>query len=249
MLRWLTELDALPTNYDIGLRHSAATILLSEKSYERAAAAYAWLWNNIPGRDQASMGVRISFMAQEIASLVSAQEGAGALFREIRDASEAAATVYDPKGWFGPRVDWVTLNGTLNETERTIAWFGRASADPASRPVIDHIASLLLDPLRERRRWADIGRLFVDPTAKLVETHRALGLADMLGSRRLGDERFSMVKQVASAQFRETALALYSGLIAAGRGSEASRLRCEAIRLDQSDEMRTALENAPISYN
>jgi hypothetical protein len=249
VLCWLTELEVCPAQHDVGLKHSAATILLSERSYEEATAAYAWLWNNIPGCDRASMGVRISFMAQDIASLISADKGASALFEEIRDASEAAATAYDPKGWFGPRVDWVTLNGTLHDTERTVTWFSQANSDPACRPVIDHVASLLLEPLKERRRWADVGRLFTDPTAKLLETHRALGLADMLGPQRLGEERFSTVKRVAGAQFRETVLVLYSGLIAAGRVSEASKLRSEAIRLDQSDEMRTVLENAPISYN
>jgi hypothetical protein len=50
-------------------------------------------------------------------------------------------------------------------------------------------------------------------------------------------------------RFRADVSVLYSGLRAAGRPSDAKLVREEALRLDPSDEMRRALEQAPGSYN
>ncbi len=50
-------------------------------------------------------------------------------------------------------------------------------------------------------------------------------------------------------RFRADVSILYSGLRAAGRANDAKAVREEALRLNPSDEMRRALEQAPASYN
>jgi hypothetical protein len=249
ILGWLTALDTLPATFDIGLRHSAADILRVDQRFDEATEAYLWLWNSIPGIDPDYVRVRVSLIAQQIASFANVHPGARAAFAEIRDASGIAAGIHDAKGWFGPRVDWIALNDVVGDRHRTLEWYSAIRNDPKTEPARDHVASLLLEPLKEARRWSDIGRLFSDPAAKLRDTYRVLGLGRFLGPRILGNERFATVTRVTADMFREDAVTLYAGLIAAGRSLDASVLRSEAMRLDPSDEMRSALDNAPTSYN
>jgi hypothetical protein len=73
-----------------------------------------------------------------------------------------------------PRVglDWILLNRVLAGQNRTLEWFDSVKADPRYAPVIQHCARLLLEPLKESQRWADIGLLFPDPLATLAESHK-----------------------------------------------------------------------------
>jgi hypothetical protein len=208
-----------------------------------------WLWNNIPSLDPEYKGVRISFMLQEIEFLVGSHLPARASFSEIRDASGTAATAFDTGGFFGARVDWIALNQALGDEEQTIEWFNWAKGDSNATQVIEHVAALLVEPLRKRQRWADVGRLFLDPVAKLSETHQSLGLASLFGPELLGTERMATVRNVAADQFRSAAGVLFASLRAAGRIKESKAIHREALRLDPTDAMRRALDQAPVPYN
>lgn len=252
MCAWLGSLEKRETKPDGHLRDSAASMALADQRYDEATKGYVWLWNNIPGFDDAYeygwMGVRHSFMMKPLESLVNAHPPAREAFSAIRDASAAAAPALDVTDWFGPRVDWFLLNRVLGQEDRTVEWFDSVKTDPRYAPVIQHCSTLLLEPLKEGQRWADIGLLFSDSLAALAELHESAtfgspqpGARETEASARLTRHRLE--------RFRADVSVLYSGLRAAGRTSDAKAVREEALRLDPSDEMRRALEQAPASYN
>jgi hypothetical protein len=249
---WLNSLEKRQTKPDGHLRDSAASMALADQRYDEATKGYVWLWNNIPGFEDAYeygwMGVRQSFMLKPLQSLVSSHLPAREAFSALRDASSAAAPAFDCTDWFGPRVDWVLLNQVLDQQDRTLEWFDSIKADPRFASVIDHCARLLLEPLKDSQRWADVGRLFPDPLAALAELHEHI----TFGSPRRGtreNEASAGPSRHLLERFRAGVSVLYSGLRAAGRAGDAKAVREEALRLDPSDEMRRALDEAPGSYN
>jgi hypothetical protein len=249
---WLDALEKRTTKPDGGLRHSAAKIALDEQRYGDATTGYVWLWNNIPGFDNVYevgwMGVRQSGLADEVGSLVRAHPPARLAFAAIRDASGVAAPALDLGDWFGPRVDWLLLNRVLGEPERTLEWFDGVKADPRYASVLEHGARLMLELLEERQRWADIGRLFADPLARLEEAHARMrfGAPDPDAKQ---SEMSARLHRLRVARFHDEVAVLYAGLRAAGRRSDAKALRTEALRRDPSEEMRRALDQAPGSEN
>jgi hypothetical protein len=252
MSAWLAALAQRERKPDPYLRDSAASLALADQRYGEATTGYVWLWNNIPGFADAYeagwMGSRRSFLLQPLESLVTSHPPAHEAFSAIRDASGAAAPALDLGDWFGPRVDWLVLNRLLGQQDRTLGWFDGVKADPPHARVIAHCASVLLQPLKESQRWADIGRLFPEPLVALAE----LRPPEPFGSQpsHAGEDEPSVrVRRRMMERFRADVSVLYAGLRAAGRASDAKAVREEACRLDPSDEMRRALEQAPASYN
>jgi len=91
------------------------------------------------------------------------------------------------------------------------------------------------------RRWADAGRLIRDPLAEL-RTHgamlhmgRTFPMPDTVAPHR------SALEETMLEGLRKEAAQLVRSLQAAGRDVEAAAVKREALRLDDSPEMRTAL--------
>jgi hypothetical protein len=249
---WLRFLEQRQAKPDGHLRDSSASMALADARYDEAMKGYVWLWNNIPGFSEAYeygwMGVRQSFMLKALVSLVGQHPPAHEVFSALRDASGAAAPAFDLTDWFGPRVDWFLLNQILAQQDRTLEWFDRIKADPRYAAVIEHCARLLLQPLKEAHRWADVGRLFSDPLVALAELHKIVTFGSPQSEARESATSAAVTRHLLE-RFRGEVSVLYSGLRAAGRASDAKLVREEALRLDPSDEMRRALEQAPGSYN
>ena len=109
---------------------------------------------------------------------------------------------------------------------------------------------LLIELLKARGRWADVGRLYHNPLKELASHHEVLAQADlpMMGSL-LPKEALAQVEKVMHAQFRKAAAELHASLRAAGRTADAKAVHEEALRLDASDEMKQALADSPVRYD
>jgi thioredoxin 1 len=221
---------------DMSGRLKVAQALLQARRLDEATDEFAWLWHNMVQRQPAMTGVRVSFMASDIATLIARHPGARQRFTAIRGAIQRAAEGGDSEA----RGDWVVLNEMLEDDDRTLAWFDAAKADAAQADTLERLATHLVPKLRARRRWADIGGLHRDPLATLARTQEiaseaVAGLpAEMAGELRAAMTQF----------FRDEACLLSISLRAAGRANEAAQVEEEARRLDSSDELRTLLENA-----
>jgi hypothetical protein len=248
LAEWLDALSETETP-DVALRLSAAKMRLDDKQYEDATKAYVWLWNNMLPTDPSWQGVRLSSMLKEIEMLVGIDPWARATFCDIRDATRDAAVEFGLRGSHSPRIDWIALNEALGEEERTIEWFDAVKDNPEAVALIEHAAVMLVEPLKARRRWADIGRLLFDPLARLREMSAFTGLAGSFGSILLDRGHSAGVSSAALTTLRSEAAIIYGSLLAAGRTDEAKVIHREAIQLDPSEEMRIALKNVSTGDN
>lgn len=230
---------------DMRGRLSFAKALLYDQNYIDATVHYAWLWNNMTHVNPDMSGVRVSYMAGEIKSLVGAHPPARRRFTEIRDASGAAAAA-DP-GADGPRRDWIVLNQLLGDEDRTMSWFDGVKGNSNAARIIEHLSVFLVETLKSRGRWADLGRIYRNPVAELVRNHAIFNSSIPTMPERLGTEVLGRIRKIKATHFRTVAVTLFASLRAAGRTEEATAI--QALRLDPSDEMRIALEQSPVRHN
>jgi hypothetical protein len=262
LLIWLVGLDK-PTNNaierllnrgtgdldtDMQARTSFAKALLHDHSYADATEHYVWLWHNMVRLDPGMSGVRVSFMAREIETLVTIHKPARRRFEEIRDRAARAADAIPTSGEL--RHDWAVLNRVLGDDDRTLLWFESVKRDPDAGDVVRACGCLLIDLLKARRRWADVGRLYRDPLkelASLHKIHQAMPIGMM--SAMVGEQTVTRMREVTAAQFRTGTAELYASLRAAGRDADAKAVHAEALRLDPSEAMQTALAASPTRYD
>jgi len=233
-------------------RLAAARELSKERRHDEATTEFVWLWENIDRIDPGMEGVRVSFMASNIRELVEKDETARARFAAIRDRAASLADVDLTTAKL--RFDWIVLNEILSEPERTLAWFDGVKADERYALVLDRCAHRLITLLKERGRFGDIGRLYRDPAATLVEDHRArLPPPDITAEpspdvpekvRPHMRKILQMLLDDLPKQVIEDASFMVTCLLAAGRSVEADAVEREARRIDPSEEMRAALEKA-----
>jgi hypothetical protein len=105
----------------------------------------------------------------------------------------------------------------------------------------------LLPLLKARGRLRDIGRLFQDPVARLLEEHMCFqppSALELEMPMNLPDRLLDLMWQSLDNAFRSDAALLISGLLAAGRSLDADAVDREARRLDPSDAMAAGIEKA-----
>jgi hypothetical protein len=228
------------------LRLSSAEALLGQGKHDEATAALTWLWENMVDVAPEMAGVRASFMAHTITDLVRRHPPARRRFAEIRDRAGALAVV-DSGGSLRWRADWIILNEILNDDERTLTWFDRVKDDGEHAAIVDALGQVLLPLLKSTGRVRDIGRLFQDPVAHLIEEHACFqplpDFSALTGPEGSSDMVESMWAWLESS-FRSDAALLVTGLLAAGRMRDAREVAGEAVRLDPSDEMAAAIARA-----
>jgi hypothetical protein len=231
---------------DMHHRLNAAEDLIGQGKHDEATAALLWLWDNMAELAPEMAGVRVSFMAHTIAELVRRHPPARRRFAEIRDR---AALLAEDDGRIGVRwrSDWIVLNEILADDDRTLTWFDSVKDDDEKALLIDRLGQRLLPLLKSRGRLCDIGRLFQDPVARLIEEHACFQPPDGFDpdrSANLPDNLLELMWQSLDNAFRSDAALLLAGLLAAGRSHDAEAVDREARRLDPSDAMAAGLEKA-----
>jgi hypothetical protein len=155
----------------------------------------------------------------------------------MRDASEAALQAGDAGE---ARLDWMVLNEIVGQAERTLTWFDAIAVADLPDAFLAQCIPRLVPLLRRRGRWAEIGRLFRDPLAKLREDHATLVRANAASANQRGFRGMSP-QDLMNDLFREQTHILVRSLRAAGRSDEAAAIAREALALDDSPEMHDAV--------
>jgi hypothetical protein len=229
---------------DMRARFAYAKDLMRDGRHDEATEHLAWLWKNMTRVDATMHGARLSYLVTEIGTLVREHPPARERFRALRDETAAAADA-NP-GLHDPRRDWVCLNEALADDDSTLAWFDAVKADPLSELVFGAVADNLVEILKRRNRWADIGRLHSDPLATLDQLQQMRAALEMPQLKaRLGAAAYDQLKSTIAAKQRRDLGDLHAGLRAAGRDGEADALKARALSLDPSDDMKRALAQGP----
>ncbi len=209
-------------------RMKLARALANAGKLDQATDAYVWLWQHVLEHDPAMVGVRFSFMLAEIGDLVGRHPPARTKFATLRDAAapqpESVPASFD---------DWVALNQALGELEKTLQWYDREREQLASKTELAPLLERAVVPLLiERERWADAGRVYVDPVASVRQHHEIIGQFAEHRPPEMDDAEFDELRGHIAAQFRNAALQVHRCLIAAGRSDEAAMVVAAARELD-----------------
>jgi hypothetical protein len=196
---------------------------MKQGRYDEATDEVASIWEHALDFGMRWLGVRHSYVVATISRLVAAHPQAREKFAAIRDGNESQLPEKSALR------DWVILNDVLGEEERTLAWIERAN--PGSINVLENLH--LFDLMVRRQRWAELGRLIVEPETMLERMHGPFD--DMV--EKMGIE----VVEHLRAHWRTQASCVVHALRAAGRDAEAEASAARAKALDPSPAMQAAL--------
>lgn len=204
---------------EVQMRYEVARALVDAEDLPGATEQYLWLWKNMAQTDPQSIGVRDSYVADNIAQLAAQDSNAKTQFEKLRaEAKESNVP------------DWVLLNSMLGHGEETLAWFDTAKKDPKQAENISKSTVDLRKLLLERKRWADIAVLYPHPLDDLRREHEIAAI---------------IKKRAPYNPFPESALLIYAALLAAGRNDEAKQVLAESYKLEDTPEMHKFLDQAP----
>ena len=170
---------------DMHLRYRFADRLVDAGKCEEATELYLWLWQHMLEHEPAMVGVRCSYMAGDIHSLVEQYPPARRRFADLRDSTEPGTADTDAD----KIVDWIDLNAILGESAKTLEWVDGAGSAVVGRADFEKLRRLRIIPLLiQNGRWADAGRMESDPLAKLEREwdvlQRARDVPESMGEMR-----------------------------------------------------------------
>ncbi len=133
------------------LRMQYARSLAEKGKNAEALDEYLWCFDHGNEASPAFVGVRLSFLLNDIKALAVHYPAAGQALVSRRDQSQAkiASGTDDPQTAF----ELVRLNEALGQNEKNLAFFYML---PAGSPTRRVVASLIIDQLLAARRYSDI---------------------------------------------------------------------------------------------
>ena len=215
---------------DVALRMRFASRLREGGGHEEATTQYLWLWKHMLEKDPSMGPVRHSFLVGALEGLFAKHPPARAAFAELRDAAAPSVDAIDPQR----TADWLSLNSALGEPNVTLGWYDanveRILADAHLRDVV---GSEVIPLLTAADRWADVGRIYVDPLADLrqLAAQREEMNRQMSSDPGMPAAMLEQIRQLGGMQLRHSATGMVRALRAAGRADEAKAFVEEAQRL------------------
>jgi len=245
LLRWLesarsgrTELDSLlanenPSSHD---RFTRAKMLMRAGRDDEALNDFVWLWEQSRTIDPAWFSERNSSLVAALTTLVERSALARERVRQLRDA--VATRRAEPGGF----EDWVTLSALLEETDDVVNWLADITPTLVEQLGV-HRDRHVFRVLAERNQFALLGGLLRDASELFENEFKEM-------QRAMADPHPGYPPEIAedSRKFvmnwqRRRTQQMRQALLAAGRTDDANVLVATALRLDNTDEMKRALES------
>ena len=198
---------------DVMEQYKLAGTYLKNKEYDKATEEYAWLWQHMLTFRRSMVGVRGSYMAKSIKDLIAEHPPARERFATIRDETEQSLKT--APDW-DDLSDWIVLNETLGDDDKTLVWFDRIKQDPDRLAAAQRVAYRVDQTLRKHQRWADLGIVYADPLAHVKDRAKMLE-----PNPNMTEEQQRQNAPIMLRIFIEHASQTYAGCLAAGRDTEA----------------------------
>jgi thiol-disulfide isomerase/thioredoxin len=233
------------TSKDMQSQLQIARELVFKGNADAATDDFVWLWQNIAKVEPSMTGVRVSLLARDMKNLAARHPKAKAAFTALRDDAAKAAEDKDPE--FASRVDWIVLNGVIDDSTQTLAWSDRVKGSDEGNAAFGRTAYLLEPLFLESGRLADLPLVYADPigsmklAAVLPETYSKT--LEAKGEKPNEDAIASMKEQ-----FRQKWSRVYVGYLAAGKDEKAGELAAEFVKLEDPTDARFAMLNAAAEF-
>lgn len=212
--------------------------LLDNEDYAAAQPLLIDLWKNMAEDDPATVGVRRSFFAGDIERAAAAHAPTRDAFITIRDQNEASLKSAPD---YETLMDWIVLNRSLGQTDKTLEWFDRVKTTDNGLVTINRLAFLIEPLIKARGSIRDFSTITPNPInqirASIIDAKRADTMAAQNPDR-------ASYSTFVWTNTREHAGLLHAALILDARADVAALYRDEAIKLDDTPAMRIALVEA-----
>jgi thiol-disulfide isomerase/thioredoxin len=198
------------------------------------------LWQSTAG-DPNMVGSRTFLIPREIGRACAAHEPTRQAFIAIRDQTET--TLKAEPNWDLLK-DWLLLNKSVGQTDKTLDWFDRVKNTPEGRDTISRVSAMVEPLILERGNIRDLSATAPKPLATLAHTYAAsLQVGAVFGTVSEGK-----ISDAGLSSFRDSISRLHAALILDDRANEAASFRAAAIAKDDSLHMRLALVEAAIKH-
>lgn len=229
---------------DIRQRLTTAMELSSVGKADEATAEYVWLWENALKHEPAMVGVRGSFMANDMQKLAARHEPAKIAFTKLRDETEAKLKTEEKD--FRLLDDWIVLNEIVGDQARTLGWFDRIKGEEDASRTLDRESFRLQQILVDAGRLNEIPLIYPEPLRTLrrqYETSESIVKmdADRKYPEGISEEMIADLKEQPWTMFREQAAILYAGFLAAGKDAQAAEIMAEARTLRETPRVITGV--------
>jgi thioredoxin 1 len=223
-------------NVDVDTRYTEAQALLRNGDFAKATTEFVWLWDNALTHQPSMVGVRGSFMRNNIAALAKKHAPAKAVFTDKRDA--VAARLKDNATWDDLR-EWIHLNRIIADDDAILAWVDRNNKTEEGVATLRRFGFQFDELLFSRERWADAGLvLSADRTSLDIEAMSRD--ADRNAPLPASIDREKHLAQMAS--FGDDRIArTYACVKKAGRDKDAARYAAGALERFDSESLRAKL--------
>jgi len=169
---------------DVRQIYDDAKAMLKAGQYSEAAESYVWLWNNMEEHEPSMRGVRVSFMARDLHTLVQANPSARTAFAQLRDKAWLAieqATAQNETDHAMLR-DWIVLcDKVLNDSARVLDWAIHADTTEEGRAILKRRYYLISDLLTESGHAAILGRAMPSGESFHCQSHHKLPIYATVG--------------------------------------------------------------------
>lgn len=225
-------------------RMSDARSLIQADEYTTALPLLIDLWNNMANDKPSMSAVRVSFFVRDIKRACAEHKPTRDAFIKIRDEDEAKLKT-NPD--YDTLTDWIVLNKAVGQPEKTLEWFDRVKTTDHGKATAARLFYLIDDLIRER---GDLRDLLVLDRQPLTKLRSEVGQAQHGAKLLFADDPERSAHFTASLwdKARSEAGLLHAALILDNRAQEASEFRGEALRLDDTPDMRLALIEAAIKH-
>jgi hypothetical protein len=207
-----------PELTDMRARYAEAQALLDAGRFDEATAEFVWLWQHIGEFEPSAVCVRVSIIASALDILARehppARERLVALRDELTPVIDSGAATSDELQ------DWAVLCRVVHQSERVLEWFDRMG--PSYVPGPEHrwvMECCVIPQLKRRERWADAGRLYLEPLRILEGLHKMV--TDIPSIAALHPEGASTIRASIEEGVLGDVGTMYASLRAAGRDVDA----------------------------
>ncbi len=230
-----------PEPSDMRARYAEAQALLDAGRFDEATAAFIWLWHHIGEHEPSAVCVRISFIASALEILAREHRPACERLVDLRD--ELTPIVDSGAATSNELQDWAVLCKVVHESERVLEWFDRVGPSYVPGPEHRWVMECCVIPLLKRRaRWADVGRLYVEPLRILETLQRMLTDAPSIGAQH-PESAFAIRASIEQGVLDDVGV-MYAALRAAGREVDAESVLENARRFIPADLLESTVVNA-----
>ena len=226
--------------HDVQARLALAKAHASSRNFAAATEEFVRLWQHMLEHQPSMLGVRSSFMLNDIEMLMREYAPARVRFTELRDALGVDGV--PPTASPQEVADWISLSQALGDQERILDWHNRHAAVLEGRPDLETTLRVrLVRLLTERGRWADVARFYRDPLATLRQANDRLAhiQKDALPAG-MEAMRPRMIEGVEDVMRKEAGV-MVAALVSAGRESEARAVLEEIRRLSPGEKTEQVL--------